>query len=314
MSSVSLSSLSWLAALATCAMLLVQMNAVSAHNNNNDFDYVVEYHSNGEPASSADVVAYISSVSLAAKGGNYHAPDVPVVYSNATDQAVVNRAAGTVFDDTLSATNKFDMALAMLFCQFVADQEADAFEEPVGWYSEYLVCLKRIGFTYSPLTWTKYRAPNTTVTCANAALDTLKPALTRNAYAIVVAALDSLKSDSPALQIYSDASTLGDLGNFQVDVITNISGVLTTTLSGYSFSATSQQYGFLWFDYQSSDIQIKTASTTLVRVEAIWADGEVRDALSGKLGQAVDRYISDMKIKPPPSQQPSTQASTTDFE
>lgn len=212
--------------------------------------------------------------------------------------AQVNGGSLTSFTERLTGQHKEDVQNSTLLAQLASDKQFDRYSQPMDWYQFYVKTLGGIGWNQPGFAFDIYTSSSTTVKLDEAVLGILAAIATGNEVQMIAATMEGLKGlgdDSKQMLIWDSNSNSGNNGNFQifpVDVAENDDVVMI--LDGMQFNATSSHYRFLWWNWDSTSIQIQRAANRFVLNEVIYS--RVRQAIIDKLGDRAEQLVADIEI------------------
>lgn len=215
------------------------------------------------------------------------------------ESAQVNGGSLTSFTQNLSGQNKSDVKNSTLFAQLAADYAFSRYTAPMDWYMKYTEVLGTIGWNQPAFVFDTYKTDGTTVRLDKAVLGILAAIATGDELAVVAATMEGLESlgdDSKQMLIWDSNSNSGSNGNFQIfPVDTTPNGDVVMILDGMQFNASSSQYRFLWWTWETNSITIRRAANKFVLNEDVYQ--KVRAQVIDRLGEYAEELVAEIPLK-----------------
>lgn len=217
---------------------------------------------------------------------------------NNTKSAQVNAGSLTSFTEKLTGQDKADIQNATLLAQLAATKKHDRFKQPMDWYKFYINVLGNIGFNQPSFSFDTYTSGDSTVNLDEAIIGILAAIASDIEIEIVsetIGALNACDDDSRQMTIWNANSSNGNNGNFQIfPASKSDNGDVVMLLDGMQFQAQTSHGRFLWWTWESTDINIERAANKFILNDSIYS--KVRSQIVEKLGSAASTFVSDLDI------------------
>ena len=214
------------------------------------------------------------------------------------ESASVNAGSLTSFTGKMTGERKSDVQNSTLLAQLAADKKFDRMKDAMNWYKFYIDVLSNVGWVTSAFAFDKYTSGGTTVKLDEAVIGILSAIATGDEIAIVKATMNSLQAlgdDTKQMRIWNSNASDGNNGNFQIfPVSQEANGDAVMMMDGMQFVAHESHGRFLWWSWQSNQINIQRAANKFVLDNDVYS--QVRQQIIDKLGDKAKTFIAELDI------------------
>jgi len=229
----------------------------------------------------------IESLSATSLNFNEDGPDAKVVGGSTV--SFVGGVPKLIMQDVLNST---------LLAQLAANKAYDRETETKLWYYKYREVLENIGWVIQEFSFSNQSSSGVTVKLDKVALNILKAAMSGNELLVLKATLDALEnadSGSKEVTLFDHNGSSGDGGNFQLSTASlDPNGNVQMSLGAFHFQASTSHTRFLFFSWDTQNINIYGGAQSVILNEQIYAT--VRAAINTKLGDKAQKYVADIDI------------------
>jgi hypothetical protein len=248
------------------------------------------------PQDPDSIGAYITSLVLPDPPANGVGQFPPPQYENFSQAGYVDSSAGFGFTAAVSAVHKQDIISAMLLAQLNSNKLFNRYSQPLDWFGNYVTVLSNIGYAVSAFSFANVGFSGNSVQVAQSALGILKELVSGNELTVATAILNSLQNqNSDQFTLFASQSVDENVGNFQFQLVDEIGGAMTAKFSGFLMNTQTDQYQFLWFTWQTSQITLQYADSQFVQSDSVWNSG-VRQQVYTKVAAYTTTYIDQLDI------------------
>ena len=201
------------------------------------------------------------------------------------------------FVSEVSGQSRADVLNSTLLAQLAANKKYDRWKDTKNWYEFYVNVLENVGWVLQSFEFTEYQASGATFEVDKAVLEILAAIASQDQIAVATETMNALKSlgDSDGkLVLFSSASSSLGSGSFQISAVTETNGAVAMGLGAFYFNSTQSTTRFLWFTYDSSDMDLfKSAQSITLNLQIY---DKVRQAVVDKLGSNAVSFVADLDI------------------
>lgn len=218
--------------------------------------------------------------------------------TNYQKQGFVDSGSLVSFTDKLTGQNKDDILNSVLFCSLAADYQYNKLTQTDEWYDYYGDTMEKIGWVMQNFTFEHYHPGSGTFSIDKVVLDILAAIASEDELVIaqqLLAALKNLADNDNRLVLFEGHSYNSEAGNFQVSPCSqDDSGQVVMALSGFHFMAQENEERFLFFEWNSEDIDIFTSTQTITLDMDVYS--AVRQIIIQKLGEQAVNLVKNIPI------------------
>ena len=213
-------------------------------------------------------------------------------------QGFVDKGSLISFTDNVKGQQKDDVLNAALFSQLAAEYKYDREKETDEWYKYYAYVLENIGWVMQDFQFQEYQAGGGKFTMDKVVLDILGAIATDSEVAVAEEVLNALKSmaDSDGrIVLFEHSSYSNQAGSFQVIPCNqDDSGQVVMGLVGFHFKSTQSSTRFLFFEWDSSSIDIyKSSQVVTLDLDVFSA---VRSNIEQRLGDKAKTFVANIPL------------------
>jgi hypothetical protein len=213
------------------------------------------------------------------------------------DAGLVDNGSLVSFVANVSGVHREDILNSTLLAQLGANKAHNRFDDVVNWYKKYVEILEHVGWVIQSFDFTKYHGSGTTVTMDKVRVQLLEAIASENEVAVTKSTMDALNAlddGNDKLVLWDSSSSHLEKGNFQIGVASEDNGALVFRVAASHFNSEENHARFLWWGYNSSEIDLFTSSQAMTLNEQSY--GKVRQKIADKLGVKIGEYIDDLDI------------------
>jgi hypothetical protein len=218
------------------------------------------------------------------------------VFDAAKKQAQVVGSGVFSFEQGVDTQVREAISDSALLAQLVANKQASAEQDPLGWFKAYSEVLQNLGWTLQESGWVDYTTQGTSAEVHEKILEVATVALapTVAALAVIKAAVDALKGlnpDSPWLTLFDRESQKANIARFQVGFVsTDAQGDVFVSLLACLIEAKSNITQVLIFKFKDARATFRAKSAKVsVNKRALT---ELGDAIRAKTRAYQQDYLS----------------------
>jgi len=213
--------------------------------------------------------------------------------------AVVNAGSLVGFQAGVTEEEQEDVLYSLQIAQRAASGIADRFTQIKEWYTEYVRVLSAIGWAFKNFDLNAQQVDQSEVEVAKAALEILAAAATGPQSAVLLAAINALKSMAKGdgfIALFEHYGASGLIGNFQVsDVQRGAERELSIVTGAFQIKMVERQAKFLVVTWRQKGVSVWGSATKASFNRAIYS--EVREAVKEKLGKEARKAIAALPLK-----------------
>eukprot|EP01084_Bolivina_argentea_P090374 162875_1 len=213
--------------------------------------------------------------------------------------AAIDAGMNVAFAPGVSKLHQSDVKNVMCLAQLAANYVANREEKVDQWYHKYREVLEQLGWTITKFAFNEWHAKGSTVQMDKVALEIIAAMITGNPLIAVTAGLDALSKlndDDKAFDIWKSNAANGNKGNFQIATAQeDMDGNVTMSVCYMVFTTKVNRSRFLFWSWETSSIEIKYGSETIVLNEGVY-NGDIRKEVIKKLGIHAHEYIQELPI------------------
>ncbi len=242
---------------------------------------------------------YISGLELASSSGAplSLAPS-EVKLADGKPAAYVDCGSAVAFVSGVSAVQQQDVLNSALLAQLAANHDYDREKQTDQWYARYREVLENVGWVIQSFQFMRYESSGATIRMDKAALEIIAAIASGNEAEMLTAtlsALEKLDPDSRQMAIFDANGSSNEGGNFQLGTASlDENGNVTMAFGAFYFEATKHEGRFLFWSWETQDINIYSANERVILNEQIYAT--VRQAVIDKLGPNAQKFVADIEI------------------
>lgn len=211
------------------------------------------------------------------------------------------RAASVVANSLISFSSQVngqqlkDVQNSVLFAGRVASREVPDGKGSKDWYDEFHKALNQLGWIIQEHSFDRYNhAPQQSFRLFEATLDLLTKFFEGDLLSAVTRTFDCLINSPSGLTLFKEHSVSEKSAHFQILPCTVERNQVTLTLIGNYFEAPEVSDNCFSCSYNSQDISLYTAKTTLTLNEEVY--GKSRQEVVDRLGMNAARFIHEIQI------------------
>ena len=201
------------------------------------------------------------------------------------------------FVSGVSGQSRADVLNSTLLAQLAANKKYDRWKDTKDWYEFYVNVLENVGWVLQSFEFSEYQAHGATLEVDKAVLEILAAIASQDQIAVATETMNALKalsSDDGKVVLFSTASSSLGSGSFQINAVNETNGAVAMGLGAFYFNSTQSTTRFLWFTYDSSDMDLFKAAQSVTLNLQIY--DKVRQAVIDKLGQNATTFVADLDI------------------
>ena len=224
-------------------------------------------------------------------------PKKITTFEDSTESAEVNDGSIISFTANLTGQQKSDVQNSALLAQLAATKQFDRFINPIEWSKKYVEVLSNIAWVIQEFNFTKFNSASTSFKMDKVMLEIIGAVATGNELLVLkktIDALGELDEDSKQMSIWNSGSSNLDQGNFQLIPVTTSGEDVVMPISSNHFKMNSYNYRFLWFEWNSSDMELNYARQVATLNEGIYS--MIRNKIIEKLGDRASIYVDEIEI------------------
>jgi len=230
------------------------------------------------------------------------APRTAPVLAEVADKPSASLIEGqvTAFTVGLSGQDKQDVEYTILAAQLNSDIKVTDNQSLNGmkaWFKNYTTVMSNLGWIMS-FDWEQYHASSQGLSMDKVMIEVLAAVASQNGAAIAKAALDAMQKlpkDGDRIKMFSNSTTSGSAGKFLLGVAAKDNEAISLACGSFAMDYTTRGTTVLWFNWQSSNINIYKDQKTCTFNQDYYAKG-ARAALEAKLHDHAAHYVSDLNL------------------
>ncbi len=212
--------------------------------------------------------------------------------------AFVDAGSTVSFISGIPVERQQDVLNATLLAQLAANKKFDREKATEQWYGYYREVLENVGWVLQSFSFARYEESGVTLKMDKAALEIIAAIASGNEAAVLTSTLDALSKldpGDPAFTLFDANGSSGEGGNFQLGTCSaDPSGNVSMALGAFYFETTVHQGRFLFWSWETKDINLYTGGQNVVLNEQIYAT--VRQLVIDKLGDRAKTFVAGLDI------------------
>ena len=213
-------------------------------------------------------------------------------------RAAVNAGSILSFVADLTPEEKSDVLFSTQFAQRAASAKHDRFGRTDDWYRVYIEVMERLGWTGEGFAFTQRLSSSGEFRMDKSALDVIATIATGNQLAILVKALDTMKSlaeEDGAIRVFELQAVAELSGNYQLGAVQRAeNGALALALGGFRFRTDDRRRRVLFWKWGSEEIEFWAAAQKMTLNAKHYTD--LRRTVAERLGAEASAYIVGIDI------------------
>ena len=215
-------------------------------------------------------------------------------------QAAVDGGSLISFVQNVSAVQKTDILMSLLFAQRAANFAHNRFTEAEDWYDKYTEVLTNLGWFTNQFAFTGKLNKQNKFRMDATALEVIKAVASLKGLSILtegLKALESLESDKKQFTIFDFNTSSEHLGNFQLGIAEVAeNGAVSLSMGGFYFKSVDRKKRFLFFSWGSQKVNFWAAAQSMTLNEALYSS--LRETVVGRLASTAGNYIDSLLLDP----------------
>ncbi|WP_425236069.1 hypothetical protein [Ulvibacterium sp.] len=213
------------------------------------------------------------------------------------EEAFTNFKSVNSFASGISKARQDDVLNSVLLAQKAAQKAFPEDNQIIDWHKKYFEVLSNIGWLLEGKDFVEYTSGSNIFEIDKAVLDILGAALTGSQLAIILKAIDSLKSlaknDSRFIAFEKNTHSLSK-GSFQMGLATEVEDTISINSSAFMLDTSNKINQILFFKSSKDKTSFKYKQYKATLIDEQY--DRVRIPIKQKLGAVVDDYIADLEI------------------
>ncbi len=224
----------------------------------------------------------------------------PDVEADTKPSAKLIKGQVTAFTAGMTGQDKQDVEYTTLAAQLNSDIKVpnnETFEGTKAWFANYASVMSNLGWIMS-FDWEKYEAASQGLTMDKVVLQILSAVASENGVAIAKAAInaiESLKTDSDRLKLFSNSTTSNEAGKFLLGLSSKQDESISLAFGAFAMDFKTRDTSVLWFHWKSSDLKIYRDQKIATFNQHAYA-AKARSVLEKKMQGHVETYAEDLDI------------------
>ena len=203
------------------------------------------------------------------------------------------------FVQNVSAAQKTDILMSMLFAQLAANKAHNRFTEAENWYHKYTEVLTNLGWLVDQFVFIGKLNEQNRFRMDAAALEVIKAVASLRGLSMLtegLKALESLESDKKQFAIFDFNTSSEGLGNFQLGIAEVAeNGAVSLSMGGFYFKSVDRQKRFLFFSWSSRKVNFWAAAQSMTLNEELYS--KLRETVAGRLATTAEYYIDSLPLE-----------------
>lgn len=246
-----------------------------------------------------DLLDFITSLELPETDHRPLLQSPPVEAGSSTgnqEGAVVVGDSLVSFVADLGQQAREDVLNSTLLMQLAASKRFDKAKQREEWFNFYTEGLGKLGWTLSHSEMQRYQPTQQAFTMNAVVLDIIEGVSGGSGFApLARRALEALRKQPHALQLFLDNCNSGHVGTFQIMPCKQGSnGDVTMLMNCMQMVRNTTNSSILFVTFQKNDIQIYRAAQTAVLNTQTYS--QVREAVITKLGDNAKRFLAQLSL------------------
>ena len=213
------------------------------------------------------------------------------------DQRYVNNGSLVSFASSLTGQQKQDVLDSTLLAQLAANKKHNRADDFKNWYNFYTKVMSNVGWVVQDFKFNDYHSSQAEFKLSQVTLEILSALVGGEAeiLAVVKSTLDGLAKSTKGVTLFSDSSTKGKNGNFQIVPCTvDESNQVNVAFMGFTFEASRRADDFFFFTWESQDIKLFYSTQSCTLNEEIYA--QVRGDVRKKVVKYIKSNIDNLDV------------------